>query len=154
LAIGAEDCYGNINATNRILSAVMASERLGYPENRIVLSAIVIELCLSPKSNSAIMAIDSALSAIRSGKSYGPPQHLQDAHYPGAKQIGIHGYLNPHNYPVQKLGAWVYQQCLPDELEGAQFYFPNDVGHEKAFADMYLTIQKAKENHRNKNEKK
>ncbi|MCK2000611.1 replication-associated recombination protein A [[Brevibacterium] frigoritolerans] len=146
LVIADEDIgLANSNASTHVLTAVTISERVGLPEARITLAKAVIELCLSPKSNSAYTAIDVALATLKTGESYEPPRHLLDAHYAGAKTIGAgQGYLYPHNYPVQKLGAWVNQQCLPDKLVGTKFYSPNEVGHERAFADMYHTINEAK----------
>src|SRR5699024_6481024 len=68
----------------RALAAVQAAERLGFPEARIPLAAAIVELALSPKSNSAHTALDSALQDIRSGRSGDIPAHLKDAHYQGA----------------------------------------------------------------------
>ena len=64
------------------------------PEARIPLSQAVIELSLSPKSNSAIKAIDSALSDIRKGKVGQIPNHLRDGHYQGAKDLGRSSVIN------------------------------------------------------------
>ena len=61
--------------------AIQSAERLGFPEARIPLSQAVIELCLSPKSNSGITAIDSALSDIRKGLVGQIPDYLKDGHY-------------------------------------------------------------------------
>lgn len=71
----------------------------GLPEARIPLANAVIELALSLKSNSAISAIDTALSDVRSQKLGAIPSNLKDAHYSGAKKLG-HGinYLYPHDY--------------------------------------------------------
>lgn len=52
------------------LAAIQTAEKVGFPEARIPLANAVIELCLSPKSNSAIMAIDAALADIRQGKKW------------------------------------------------------------------------------------
>src|SRR5690625_4551767 len=71
----------------RALAAVQAAERLGFPEARIPLSVAVVELALSPKSNSAYKGLDSAIHDIRQGKSGTIPPHLKDAHYAGAKNI-------------------------------------------------------------------
>ncbi|MEJ7307203.1 recombinase RarA, partial [Staphylococcus epidermidis] len=76
------------NAGQRTLAAIQSAERLGFPEARIPLSQAVIELCLSPKSNSGISAIDKALSDIRQGKVGQIPDYLKDGHYAGAKELG------------------------------------------------------------------
>lgn len=56
-------------------------------EAGIPLASVVIDLCLSPKSNSAVTAIDAALADIRQGSVGDVPDHLRDAHYAGAKRI-------------------------------------------------------------------
>lgn len=146
LVIADEDIgMANVNVSTHALTAITISEKLGLPECRIPLSKIVVEMCLSPKSNSTYKALDSALSLIRSGHSYDPPKHLKDAHYAGAKSLGIKGYKYPHDYPVQKVGSWVNQQYLPDQIKNSRFYYPNEAGHEKAFSEVLHMILNAKE---------
>lgn len=120
-----------------VLAAVQAAERLGMPEARIPLAQVVIEMCLAEKSNSAISAIDAAISAIHSGKTGDIPMHLRDAHYSGAKTLGVEGYQYPHNTPLGTFGGWVDQQYLPDKLVGTQFYHPVIAGQEKRMAGIY-----------------
>src|SRR5699024_5704155 len=109
----------------RTIAAVEAAERLGFPEARIPLAVAVVELSLSPKSNTAYKALDAALSDIRSGKSGEVPLHLKDAHYKGAKSLGRGvGYQYPHHFE----SGWVKQQYLPDELVNKQYYVPKNSG--------------------------
>lgn len=100
LVISYEDIgLASPGAGQRTLAAIESAERLGFPEARIPLSQAVIELCLSPKSNSGITAIDAALSDIRKGHVGQIPDHLKDGHYSGAKDLGrAIGYKYPHNY--------------------------------------------------------
>lgn len=101
-------------AGQRTLAAIESAERLGFPEARIPLSQAVIELCLSPKSNSAIRSIDAALSDIRKGHIGQVPDYLKDGHYQGAKALGrAVGYQYPHNHP----NGFVAQQYLPELLK-------------------------------------
>lgn len=122
----------------RTLGAIQAAERLGLPEARIPLADAVIELCLSPKSNSGISAIDAALSDIQNGVVGEVPDHLKDAHYKGAQKLGRGiGYLYPHNYE----GGWVRQQYLPDRLKDKQYYQPKKTGKfEQALGAVYERI--------------
>ncbi|WP_409370144.1 replication-associated recombination protein A [Lysinibacillus sp. 38-6] len=120
-----------------MLAAVQAAERLGLPEARIPLASAVIEMCLSSKSNSAIVAIDAAIASIHAGKTGDIPHHLRDAHYEGAKDLGHVGYQYPHNSPIGTFGGWVDQQYLPDELIGSEFYKPVIAGEEKRMASIY-----------------
>ncbi|TDL34449.1 replication-associated recombination protein A [Jeotgalibacillus sp. S-D1] len=123
----------------RTLAAIESAERLGFPEGRIPLANAVIELCLSPKSNSAISAIDSALSDIRSGKSGTVPEHLKDAHYKGAKELGRGvEYKYPHSYQ----NGWVKQQYLPDTIKNATYYEPKITGKfEQALKQIYENMK-------------
>lgn len=101
--------------------AIQAAQSLGLPEARIPLANAVIELALSPKSNSAISAIDQALDDVKN-KNYGPiPDDLKDTHYKGAKKLGHgKGYAYPHSFA----NDWIAQQYLPDNLVGTQYFNP------------------------------
>ena len=113
----------NPPAAARVVDAVTAAQRLGFPEARIPLADAVIELCLSPKSNSGMMAIDAAMADIASGHYGDIPAHLKDAHYKGAEKLG-HGvdYQYPHNFT----NDWVKQQYLPDKMLGTKYYIKDD----------------------------
>ncbi|WP_335869388.1 replication-associated recombination protein A [Bacillus sp. 2205SS5-2] len=140
LVIAYEDIgLANPQAGPRTLAAIESAERLGFPEARIPLASAVIELCLSPKSNSAIMAIDNALQDIRSGKSGDVPSHLKDSHYQGAKELGRGlEYKYPHDYE----NGWVKQQYLPATIRNAKYYEPKETGKfEKALSMIYQKLQ-------------
>lgn len=141
LVIAYEDIgLANPQAGSRTLAAIQTAEKIGFPEARIPLANAVIELCLSPKSNSAIMAIDKALSDIRAGRSGEVPLHLKDAHYQGAKELGRGiDYKYPHDYET----GWVKQQYLPDKLKNKEYYEPKKTGKfEQALATVYEKIRK------------
>ena len=115
LVISYEDVgLASPNAGQRTLATIQSAERLGFPEARIPLSQAVIELSLSPKSNSAITAIDSALSDIRKG-NIGQILTIYEMDIIfGAKDLGrAIGYKYPHNYE----NGHVIQQYLPDKLK-------------------------------------
>ncbi|MGG3564578.1 replication-associated recombination protein A [Neobacillus rhizosphaerae] len=136
IVIAYEDVgLANPQAGPRTLAAIETAERLGFPEARIPLANAVIELCLSPKSNSAIMAIDTALEDIRKGNVGEIPDHLKDAHYKGAKELGRGiEYLYPHNYE----NGWVPQQYLPNRIKNKHYYQPKKTGKfEQALAVVY-----------------
>ena len=112
IVTAAEDVgLANPMALSLAVSAYQAVELLGFPEARIPLAEAVIYVANSKKSNSAIMAIDEALSDINSGKDYAPPMHLRDAHYKDAAKYGFgEGYIYSH------IAKDAYQQFMPDEL--------------------------------------
>lgn len=143
MVIAYEDIgLANPSAAARTVTAVQSAEKLGFPEARIPLANAVVDLCLSPKSNSTYVAIDAALSDIRAGKSGDVPDHLRDSHYSGAKDLGRGiDYKYPHAYPE----AWVDQQYLPDKLKNATYYVPNYTGkYEASLAGQYDKINKLK----------
>ena len=136
LVIAYEDIgLANPAGASRAVLAVQAAEKLGLPEARIPLANAVIELALSPKSNTAILSIDAALSDVRQGKSGKIPSHLQDAHYQGAQKLGRGtNYQYPHNYP----NHWVKQQYLPDTLKHTQYFHPDPTSKfEEALKEQY-----------------
>lgn len=145
LVISYEDIgLASPGAGQRTLAAIEAAERLGFPEARIPLSQAVIELCLSPKSNSGITAIDAALSDIRKGNVGQVPDHIKDGHYTGAKKLGrAIGYQYPHNSE----NGFIPQQYLPDKLKNRQYYHPKSTSKaEQQFKQIYDNISKQQKN--------
>ncbi|RRG09054.1 MAG: replication-associated recombination protein A [Lactobacillus sp.] len=142
MVIAYEDIgLANMPAANRAVTAVMAAEKLGFPEARIPLADAVIELCLSPKSDSGISAVDAAIARIKKGNFGDVPAHLKDAHYKGAEKLG-HGvdYQFPHNFE----NDWVQQQYLPDKIKHDQYYRPKTNGRfEAALANQYQQLLNA-----------
>lgn len=102
----------------KVDAAINSALRLGLPEARIPLASVVIELALSPKSNSAESAIDKALNDIHTKKIGSVPKHIIN-HSPD--------YKYPHDYP----NSYVKQQYLPDEIKGATYYIPKNNKNEK-----------------------
>ncbi|MGW9815142.1 replication-associated recombination protein A [Staphylococcus cohnii] len=145
LVISYEDIgLASPGAGQRTLAAIESAERLGFPEARIPLSQAVIELCLSPKSNSGITAIDAALSDIRKGHVGQIPDHLKDGHYSGAKGLGrAIGYKYPHNYD----NGFIPQQYLPDKLKNKIYYTPKTTSKtEQQLKSIFDNINKAQQN--------
>ncbi len=114
----------------RLQACIEACERLGLPEARIPLGEIVIEMALSPKSNSAIMAIDSALNDIYKGNVGKVPNHIK---------TNSKDYKYPHSYK----GSYVKQQYLPDELVDRKYYVPKESSkYEIAIKQIYDRLNK------------
>ncbi len=103
----------------KVMSAIEAAKLVGLPEARIPLADVVIELAKSPKSNSGISAIDSALNDIRNGNTGNVPPHIRN-HNPN--------YKYPHNYP----NSYVKQQYLPDNIKNKKYYTPKNNKYENA----------------------
>ena len=95
----------------KVMAAISAAELVGLPEARIPLGTIVCEMALSPKSNSAHLALDNALNDIRKGTTGNVPDHIKTSSLT---------YKYPHDYP----NSWVEQQYLPDNLKNKKYYYP------------------------------
>ena len=101
----------------KVDAAINAANRVGFPECIIPLSEIVIEMALSPKSNSAYLAIDKALNIIRTKNCGSVPKHIH---------TNSKDYLYPHNYK----NSWVKQQYLPNNIKNEKFYYPKNNAYE------------------------
>ena len=95
----------------KVMAAISAAELVGLPEARIPLGTVVCEMALSPKSNSAHLALDNALNDIRKGTTGNVPDHIKTSSLT---------YKYPHDYP----NSWVEQQYLPDNLKNKKYYYP------------------------------
>ena len=126
--------YEDIGLSNpgigpKVIAAIEASERVGYPELVKPLSVVVIEMALSPKSNSADSAINLAIKDIQEGNVGRIPEHIKTT---------SPNYKYPHNYP----NYWVDQQYLPDKLKGRKYYTPRKNKYE---TELYNFNQKIKQ---------
>ena len=113
----------------KVMAAIDSALMLGMPEARIPLAAVVIELSLSPKSNSAEIAIDKA-TEIANNVDYGDvPSYLKSPY---------NGYLYPHDYK----NDYVKQQYLPEKIKNIKFYTPKDNKNEKILKDILDKLEK------------
>lgn len=106
-------------------AAFQAAEFIGWPEARIPMAEAAIYIATAHKSNSTVLAIDSALDDVRSGRTLPVPQHLRSGGYPGAKTLGRGlGYQYAHDHP----GHFVPQDHLGADK---RYYEPTEQGAEK-----------------------
>lgn len=130
-------CYEDIGLANpslgpKLNAAINLSELVGLPEARIILSNIVIEMSLSPKSNSAILAIDKALNDLN--------QDIGDM--PSYLKSPYKDYKYPHNYK----NSYVKQQYLPNNIKNNKYYFPKESSsYEKSLKSVKEKLDKLKE---------
>ncbi|MGP1570113.1 MAG: replication-associated recombination protein A [Eubacteriales bacterium] len=121
------------NAIVIVNACVQAALMVGFPQAQINLAQAVVTMAASPKSNSAYLGIQRAMSDLRTRKIDDVPNHLKDAHYKGAEKLkrGIE-YKYPHDF-----GGYVHQQYLPDNLyqEGIRYYEPTNNGQEISFSN-------------------
>ena len=116
----AEDVgLANPNALLMANTAFDVVNKIGWPEGRIALAEAVVYLATSPKSNSAYLAIDEAIAAVRATGNLPVPLPIRNAPTALMKELGYHdGYLYPHDYP----GNFVAQSYLPSELGSRRFW--------------------------------
>lgn len=126
LVIFASEDIGNANpnAINIATSVMLACNKIGYPESRIMLGQCVIYLASSPKSNSSYLAINKALNEVRNGKILNIPKHLKSFH---------DGYKYPHDF-----GGYVEQIYIEKELN---LYTTNNIGFEKTLTEWIKKIK-------------
>ncbi len=126
LVIFASEDIGNANpnALNLAVSTMLACNKIGYPESRIMLGQCVIYLASSPKSNSSYLAINKALADIKNGRILQIPKHINSSHL---------GYLYPHDF-----GGWVEQEYLNEPLK---YYETSNIGFEKTLSEWQIKIK-------------
>lgn len=122
--LAAEDIgLANPNALLLAQSTFAAVQQIGMPEGRIPLSECAVYLATSPKSNSAYMAIDAALSLVEQQGDLSVPLHLRNAPTKLMKELGYHqGYKYAHDFE----GNFADLEFLPDEVSGTKLYDPAD----------------------------
>lgn len=121
----------------RVMAAISASELVGLPEARIPLGDIVVQMALSPKSNSSHLALDLAISDVETGRCGDVPDTIK-----------IHStiYKYPHDYP----NHFVKQQYLPDNLIGKKYFHPQDTSpNERMLKQIREKLDKLKEEQEN-----
>ena len=120
LTVIAYEDVGLANASiySKMDACARACERVGFPEARIPLANLVVEMALSPKSNTAYKALDQALEDLDDGKMYKIPNHLINVDNFESKEP----YLYPHDYK----GHIIAQAYMPKELQGKKYFHPTN----------------------------
>lgn len=127
----------NPQAQIHTVTGLEAAKRIGLPEARIIIANIIVDLALSPKSNSAYAAMNQALADLETFGSLPVPDHLRSGQHTSKKQT----YLYPHDYPDK----WVKQDYLPAQLKNRHYFHPNQTGrYEQALAARKDWIDQAK----------
>ncbi len=130
IIICASEDVGNADpeALNVAVSAFNAVNVIGMPEGRIILAQAAVYVACAPKSNASYLGINKALDDVRNKKIGKVPNHLKDASYKGANNLG---YGKDYKYPHSYENSFVEQQYLPDEFKDVKYYEPTNNGYEK-----------------------
>ena len=114
----------------KVEACISACERVGLPEARIILAKTIVEMALSPKSNSTYMAFEKAFNDVASGEIYPIPDTIR---------IDSKIYKYPHDYK----GSYVKQQYMPDNLINKKYFKAKLTSkYEKELNDIYEKIEK------------
>ena len=113
----------------KVMAAISAAERVGLPEARIPLGTIVCEMALSPKSNSAHLALDNAINDIRNGNTGNVPNNIKTT---------SPDYKYPHNYK----NHWVKQNYMPENIKNKKYYIPANNKYEDSLNKLHSEITK------------
>lgn len=137
--IAAEDIgMAHPNALTVINSGIELCLKVGFPEASLILSELVIYLATLPKSNSAYIAINSALADLDKMIIDDVPMYLKDAHYNGAKSLGIAGYKYPHDYK----NNYIEQLYMPENIKDKKYYISQDNKYEKSLNEYWTKVKK------------
>jgi len=142
MVIFASEDIGNADPQALVVAtaAGAAVDRVGLPECALNLSQAAVYLALAPKSNASYAAISEARAEIRRSGAAAPPDHIRDAHYPGAAELGRgKGYEYPHDHA----GGVAAQPLMPDALRGRRFYEPTDRGFEAELGRRLAELRRA-----------
>ena len=123
LVISAAEDIGLANPNALLLAnaAFDAVMKLGFPEGRIPLAEATVYLASSPKSNSAYMAINSALALVKKSGNQPVPLHLRNAPTQLMEELG---YGQDYKYAHDFEDHFVVQQYLPDALRNERLWHP------------------------------
>ena len=129
--------YEDIGLANPIIgvkvdACINACERIGFPEAKIPLSVMIIDMALSPKSNNGYMSLNKAINAIETSDTGNVPNHIKTS---------SPDYKYPHDYP----NHFVKQQYLPDKIKNAKFFEPKvNSKYEASLVEYYKKIEELK----------
>jgi putative ATPase len=146
IAILASEDIGNADPRAIIVAAAAFDivERIGMPEAQLTLSQAAIYMATAPKSNASAMAIWTAMTDVREGRTLPVPMHLKDTHYPGSKRLGHGGgYKYAHDFD----GGFVEQDYLGVDTI---YYEPTDRGFEAEIAKRLREFRARKQQQRRK----
>ncbi|HEX7870727.1 MAG TPA: replication-associated recombination protein A, partial [Chryseobacterium sp.] len=133
LILASEDIgLANPNALVIANNCFQAINVIGNPEARILLSETAIYLAVSPKSNSAYMAINEALAFVKKTGNLPVPLHLRNAPTKLMKDLD---YGKEYKYAHSYDGNFVDQDFLPEEIKDVKFYEPGNNATEKKIYD-------------------
>ena len=146
LLILASEDIGNANPNALLLANATfdAVNKIGYPESQLILSQCVIYLASSTKSNTATVAIGSAMAAVKQFGDLSVPLHIRNAPTKLMKNMDYgKGYEYSHSYE----NNFSLQEYLPEKIIGTKFYEPGKNIREEELRRFLKQLWKEKYNY-------
>jgi putative ATPase len=137
IVILASEDIGNADPRALLVAAAAYEivEKIGMPEAQLTLSQAAIYMATAPKSNASAMAIWTAMTDVREGRTLPVPRHLKDTHYKGAARLGHgKGYQYAHDFPE----GFVRQDYLGVDKT---YYEPTERGYEAQIAERMRALK-------------
>ena len=119
------------NAIVLAMACQQALHFVGMPEASLAIIQLAVYLATAPKSNALYTAYKAAKREVTEGVEQQVPLHLRNA---PTKLMKEKGYGKDYKYAHQYEDAFVWQQYLPDGLQGKRFYQPSQRGYEQEIA--------------------
>lgn len=123
---------GDPQALTLAMAAQQAVHFMGMPEGALALAECAVYMATAPKSNRIYNAYNQAQADVLKTRNDPVPLHLRNAPTNLMKNLG---YGKEYRYAHDYEGGYVYQQNLPEALEGTQYYHPTNRGYEKEVSD-------------------
>lgn len=121
----------------KVLAAVKACERVGFPEASIILATTVVDMAVSPKSNTAYTALNRAFETLNTKDVGAFPNYIDNNMIKADKDL----YTLPHDLE----GSIDEVNYLPDNIKDDIYYLPkNESKYEEAIRKRVLQIDKIK----------
>jgi putative ATPase len=141
LVISAAEDIGLANPNALLLANACFEtlQKIGWPEGRIVLAEATVYLATSPKSNSAYMAIDEAISLVNETCNLPVPLHLRNAPTKLMKELD---YGKNYKYAHSFENNFVQQDYVPEEIKGRQFWKPQQNASESKIVEWLKKLWK------------
>ena len=135
------------HAVELAVACYQACHFIGMPECSVHLTQAAVYLSLAPKSNACELAYMEAKEAALRETDEPVPLQIRNAETKLMRDLGYNkGYQYAHDYE-EKMTAMV---CLPDSLQGTEFYHPTEQGLEGKFKARNEQIKAWKEEQRKK----
>ncbi len=115
-------------------SALLAVEKIGMPEARIILGHVTTLFASLPKSNSAYIGLENAYKCIKEEPIMKIPEHLKNIEIKAYGKGEKKKYRYPHDFPKH----WIKQQYLEKEKK---FFSFSNLGFEIKLSKWYNSLK-------------